>query len=169
MVGDELIIQPGGTINSLVALKCQTGEMVWKSRANQTGYAAPQLADWKGKKQIISFDLDSIGGFDAVDGKRLWKIESGKIREFHVPSPILFGDGLVTVGENFGTRRFTIDEHGIVDTHPASQQPDLASDMQSPVANSRWILGVNNELMALNLKSLEVEWRIDAPCVLEVL
>lgn len=163
IIDNQVIVQPGGTAAGLVSLDIHSGEVNWKCKTEQTGYAAPVVAMWNGIQQIVTFDRKSLFSFSVKGGEILTKVDLSKDHEFHVPTPLVMNDGIVTLGEIAGTRRFQINQHGKLNPQPDAQQLELASDMQSPVANESWVLGVNKELIALNCETLSVEWRIEDP------
>ncbi len=163
VVGNQLIVQPGGKSQSIAALDLKTGATVWTAKADQTAYAAPQLLSKQRPSEILLVDRSSYFAIDSQSGKTLWKLESSGSAEFHVPMPLVLKDAIITSGENLGTRRFEMNGSGIASTEPAAEQLDLAPDTQSLVANEHWIFGVQNELLALNPKTLEVAWRIEDP------
>ncbi len=163
IVGKCLIVQPGGKVQSIVALDLETGARVWTARADQTAYASPQLLKNSRGSEILLVDRSSYFAVDGQSGKTLWKIISKGASEFRVPMPIVLNDAVVTSGEVHGTRRFEYDKVGGISVEPSAEQPDLAPDTQSLVANKHWIIGVQSDLLGLNPKNLEVSWQIKDP------
>ncbi len=161
LVADRLIVQPGGTSHSIVSLNAKDGELIWHGPGEQTGYAAPQRARWKGTDQIVAFDRISLGGWDVKNGKRLWNIKPEGPREFHVPTPLVMKDGLVTTGELRGTCRYQVDGSGRLLPTLVGEQLDVAPDTLSAIATNDWVVCVNDGLVAIDLKSMEIAWRID--------
>ncbi len=160
-VNGKLIVQPGGSTHSMVALSLKDGSILWQIPLEQTGYAAPQTTIRGDATQIIGFDKESLFGVDVKNGKLLWRILSAGAREFHVPTPLILDDAIVTTGEVHGTRRFEFNRDGTVNAQPTAEQMVLAPDMHSTVACAQWIIGTQQELFALDQESLEVAWRIE--------
>lgn len=74
IVGEMVIVTPGGKAGTLVALNKSTGEQVWRSSDVQQGahYSSPVLATIHGMKQIVQFANKSVFGVSLADGKGLW-------------------------------------------------------------------------------------------------
>lgn len=163
VVGKHLVVQPGGKAQSIVALDLETGTTVWMARADQTAYASPQFLRNNRGTDVLLVDRSSYFAIDGQSGKTLWKITSKGASEFRVPMPIVLNEAIVTSGEVHGTRRFEFDKTGGISSEPSAEQLDLAPDTQSLVANKHWIIGIQNDLLALHPKNLEVTWRIQDP------
>jgi len=161
VVGDRLIVQPAGNSHSIVALNAQNGELIWHAPAEQSGYAAPQRARWKGTDQIVAFDRISLGGWDVKSGKQLWTMKPDGPREFHVPTPLVIEDGLVTTGELRGTCRYQVNESGRLLPTTVGEQLDVAPDTLSAIATKDWVVGAHDGLIAIDTKSMEIVWRIE--------
>ena len=76
--GDVLVCTPGGADATLVALKKQTGEVIWKSvvpGGDAAGYASAMAIDAAGVKQYVQFLAKGQVGVDAKTGKFLWRYE----------------------------------------------------------------------------------------------
>ena len=122
--GDLVIATPGGKTATLVALKKQSGEVVWKSavtgierkpvpmdakrkgRGNpdysQAGYSSVVLATISGVKQYVQFLSGGVIGVDAKDGKLLWHYEEPANTTANITTPII-RDELVFAVSAYGT------------------------------------------------------------------
>src|SRR5205085_4504876 len=94
VVGDLLLVTPGGKQGTLVALSKKTGEPVWKSTEVTEGahYASPVVAEIGGIKQIVQFARESAFGVSLEDGKLLWKYSSANNGTANCCDPIIFQD-----------------------------------------------------------------------------
>ena len=160
--GDRVIIQTGVPAASLVALSLETGGEVWRSAGSDASYSSFVIADNPTGSQIVGYDLDSAGGWDAVTGRRLWKLQPEHGGDFNVPTPLVRGNNLWLTTENNGTRRYQFDEAGKFNSKPVSSNFVLASDTHTPVMTGTKIYGVWNGLHCLNADSLETAWSNDA-------
>lgn len=89
---------------SLVALDAQSGEVKWKSGADQLSYASPIVATLDGQRQIVSVNEKSVSGHQIENGDLLWS--------FHWPgstntgancsSAVPVGDNRLLVGKGYG-------------------------------------------------------------------
>ena len=78
----------------LLALDKNTGKERWRGKRGMSrlGHATPAVLKVDGKDQIISPAGDVIQGFDPIDGRLIWTVDSKG--EPCVPSPVI-GDGLI--------------------------------------------------------------------------
>ncbi|HQR42220.1 MAG TPA: PQQ-binding-like beta-propeller repeat protein, partial [Gemmatales bacterium] len=81
VLNDKLIVTPGGTGGTLVALDKTSGRTLWRARdpnqtgAEQAGYASPQAITVGGQQQIVTFTSKGGIGVNAADGKFLWRYD----------------------------------------------------------------------------------------------
>lgn len=78
IVGDMVIVAPGGpgaapTGKGLVAYHRLTGEPVWRSLGDRSGYTSPIFAELAGRKQIVWISAERAVGVTLDDGKLLWE------------------------------------------------------------------------------------------------
>jgi outer membrane protein assembly factor BamB len=162
IVDGKLIVNPGSPDASLVALDAKTGRVVWKSPGGPPSYGSFIVAKFGGRLQIVGHDAQSLGGWDPVSGKRLWRISSGGSKEFGVPTPIAVGERLLVCSENQGTRLFGFKPAGQIDPRPLAVNPDLAPDCHTPVVVGDRVFGVWSGLYCLDLKSdLKTRWHAE--------
>ena len=74
--GDVVVVTPGGTEATLVALNKKTGAVIWKSAVpggDPAGYASAIVVQAGGRKQYVQFLSKGIVGVDAKTGQFLWR------------------------------------------------------------------------------------------------
>jgi len=101
--GDRVVVTPGGTDGSMVALNKQTGALLWRSKGftDRPEYSTPAIAEIGGVRQYVQLTGQSVAGIAAPDGKLLWRApRRGNIAI--IPSPVC-RDGLVYVSSSYGT------------------------------------------------------------------
>lgn len=151
IVDGKLIVNPGGKEVSLVALEPKTGKVIWKSPGKPAGYGSFIAGTFGGKLQVVGHDLDSLGGWDAATGKRLWTVKPPK-QDFNVPTPIKVGEMLLVATENSGTRLYKFKDGGAIDPEPVAVNKELAPDTHTPVVAGGRVFGIWNKLFCLDLK-----------------
>jgi outer membrane protein assembly factor BamB/ABC-type phosphate/phosphonate transport system substrate-binding protein len=162
IVDDELIVNPGATKASLVALDCANGRTRWTTPGPAAAYSAFICAELGGQRQIIGYDRLSLGGWDVKTGKRLWKLIPPVDGDFNVPTPVAAQGGLVVATENNGTRFYRFDEFGRIISKPAAEFPDLSPTTASPVATCGRLFGACPGLHCLDLHhGLKAIWHLD--------
>jgi len=74
IVGEKLIIAPGGKTHNVVALNKTTGELIWSSEGMSvmSGYGSPIYIGNQQTPQVVVMMSDYIIGLDVANGKLLW-------------------------------------------------------------------------------------------------
>ena len=100
--GDKVVITPGGSEGSIVALNKKTGAVIWRSKGftDAPHYSSLIVAEIGGIRQYIQLTADSVAGVAAADGKLLWRAPR-KGRTAVIPTPI-YSDGFVYVTSAYG-------------------------------------------------------------------
>lgn len=163
LTGDLIIVNPGGPLASLAALRSDTGEVAWRSPGRAAAYASFVVASPSGVRQIVGYDNISLGGWDIRDGRRLWEVIPPSAGDYNVPTPVVVDDAVVVFTENNFTRRFRFDDAGRIVAPPAALSRDLAPDTMTPVAMDGMLLGIDRELLALDVQNLRTLWRLEDP------
>ncbi len=102
VVGDKVILIPGGKEGDLVAVDKETGKLIWQSKELADGihYSSPVLVEIVGVKQIVQLTDASVAGIQGSDGRLLWRAER-KGQTAVIPTPI-YHDGQVYVSSGYG-------------------------------------------------------------------
>lgn len=103
VVGDKLIVTPGGAQGTLAALNKKTGDVLWRSKdiTEVAQYASPILIQHNGKSQIVQLVGKFVFGVDPDSGEVLWKANfPGRVAV--IPTPVDGGDGLIYVTAGYG-------------------------------------------------------------------
>lgn len=99
--GDKLIVTPGGTNATLVALNKKTGEPVWRCavpEGSDASYSSVIIAEFSGVKQYVQFLARGLMGVDAQSGKLLWRFEKTAKGSPAVIITPLVSDGMIYSG-----------------------------------------------------------------------
>jgi outer membrane protein assembly factor BamB len=102
-----VVVNPGAQRDeakgrALVAYDRETGDEVWTSGDKIAGYSSPMLATLGGRRQIVLFDGEGIGGYDAADGKPLWWHEWTTNQRINVSQPVVLDGDRVFVSSGYG-------------------------------------------------------------------
>jgi outer membrane protein assembly factor BamB len=161
VVDDLLIVNPGGADASLVALDCATGRTRWTTPGAPAAYSAFICGEFGGRRQIVGYDRDSLGGWDVRTGERLWRLVPPASGDFNVPTPVAMGNGLVVATENNATRLYRFDKAGRIIPEPAAQYGDLAPDTSTPVVSGSRLFGASGGLHCVDGRDgdLRPVWR----------
>lgn len=160
----KLIVNPGAKDASLVALDPKTGKVVWKTPGKAAGYGSFIAGSFGGVVQIVGHDAETLGGWEAATGNRLWTVKPPAPNDFNVPTPIAVGDKLLVTTENNGTRLFRFRAGGAIDPTPAAVYKKLAPDTHTPVLVGDRVFGVWRRLFCLDTAGgLKAKWDADDP------
>jgi outer membrane protein assembly factor BamB len=104
--GDVLVVTPGGTEATLVALHKRTAAVLWKSAVpggDRAAYASAIAVDAAGRKQYVQFLDKGIVGVDAKSGQFLWRYDGTSKGPANIATPVA-RDGYVysTNARRFG-------------------------------------------------------------------
>jgi outer membrane protein assembly factor BamB len=161
VVDDLLIVNPGAPDASLVALDCATGKTCWATPGAPAAYSAFICGQFGGRRQIVGYDRESLGGWDVKTGERLWRLVPTTSGDFNVPTPVAVDGGVVLSTENNGTRLYRFDDSGRIIPKPAAEYADLAPDTCTPVAAAGRLFGAAGGLHCLDTRDggLRPVWR----------
>jgi outer membrane protein assembly factor BamB len=104
IVGNRVIITPGGKKGTLLALDKMTGKELWRSLelTETADYASAIAADIQGASQVVQFARESVFGVAIEDGKLLWRYTEPASQHANCCTPIVAGD-LVLASSGYGT------------------------------------------------------------------
>jgi outer membrane protein assembly factor BamB len=153
VVDDLLIVNPGSTNASLAALDAATGRTRWTTPGLPAAYSAFICGVFGGRRQIVGYDQQSLGGWDVRTGQRLWQLIPPVGGDFNVPTPVPVDGGLLVSTENNGTRLYHFDDSGRIISNPAGEYPDLAPTTATPVVTRGRVIGAHAGLHCLDLQS----------------
>ena len=103
IIGEKLIIAPGGKKHNVVALNKTTGDIIWSSEGAgvMSGYGVPIYISDQQVPQIVVMMSDYIIGLDESDGKLLWSHHhTNKFRE-HPNTPV-YNDNMLFCMSSYG-------------------------------------------------------------------
>ncbi len=84
IVGEKILVNPGGPGASIVALNKKDGSLIWKSQSEKAGYSSAIALEAAGTPQVVFFTSTRAVGLDLKDGRLLWEygkpVESGRKR-----------------------------------------------------------------------------------------
>jgi outer membrane protein assembly factor BamB/ABC-type phosphate/phosphonate transport system substrate-binding protein len=162
IVDNKIIVNPGATNASIVALDHANGRVSWKTAGAPSAYSAFICAELGGRRQIVGYDRDSLGGWDINTGTRLWRISPAMEGDFNVPTPIAVHGGIIVATENNGTRLHHFDPGGRIIGTPAAEFRDLSPTTASPVVTQGRLFGTSPGLYCLDISNgLRSVWHLD--------
>ena len=153
VVDGMIIVNPGGTNASLVALDCVTGRTRWATPGLPAAYSAFICGEFGTRRQIVGYDQHSLGGWDIQTGKRLWRLVPSAEGDFNVPTPVAVDGGVLVSTENNGTRLYRFDDSGGIISKPAAVFAGLSPTTVSPVMTCGRVFGAQPGLQCLDVRN----------------
>jgi outer membrane protein assembly factor BamB len=159
--GDHLIAAAGGMGASVICLNKLTGETLWKSGDDTAGYGSPVTATLGGVKQVVVFTAKSLAGFDASDGKVLWRVPLTTSAGRHAITPVMVDDTVVVSSYTLGSTGIRITKDG--DTFNAVRvwtSKEAAINYANAVAVGNYVYGLGpvKSLFCLDAKTGQLAW-----------
>jgi outer membrane protein assembly factor BamB len=151
-----------------VAYDKKTGKRVWRAGDSKAAYASPQLAQFGGLEQILSFHADGLTSYAASDGRILWNIPWVTPPERNnVCQPVVWIDEtgretiFVASGYGKGCGLFDVahrDQEFVVS--PRWQSMKLQAKFASVVEKNGYVYGLdNNILCCIDLRTGQRPWK----------
>jgi outer membrane protein assembly factor BamB len=170
LVYDQVVVvNPGAQAPSaqgraLVAYDRQSGKPVWSTGKTKAGYSSPMLAKLGGRRQIVLFDGEGLGGYDAADGTELWRFPWDTMNGINVAQPlVLDGDRVfITAAYGMGCAMVRVAEaDGTWTVTPLWRNKNLRCKFNSPVAYEGFLYGLDDAgiLVCLDEKTGASKWR----------
>eukprot|EP00913_Durusdinium_trenchii_P028318 g26546.t1 len=162
IIGDLVIVTPGGRKGTIVALNKNNGSPVWQSAevTQPAHYSSAVYAEISGVKQIVQFARNSVFGVTPDGGKLLWSYKGANNGTANVSTPIV-ADNHVLVSSGYGT--------GSGQVHVIGANPQNAKEVyfQKRLANHHgglvkvgdYVYGFGNGLMCIEFKTGKIQWQ----------
>jgi len=157
---DRAIIAVGGD-SLMMAVDCETGEIVWQS-PNPNRWVMTHSSviptEFAGRRMYIYCTSGAVVGISAENGSILWQTEEWKIRVANMPTPVVVGGGLIFLcGDyNAGSMMLKLSQQGdTIIAEPAFRlgAEVYGSPQHTPIFYDGHIYGVNadKELACLDV------------------
>ncbi|MEX2261899.1 MAG: PQQ-binding-like beta-propeller repeat protein [Bryobacteraceae bacterium] len=102
VLGEHLIVTPGGPGAAIVALNKRDGKTVWKSQSDEAGYSSPIAFNMGGSTVLAVLTGEAAVGLAAKNGELLWRYDKVSNRTANIATPI-HRNGHVFVSTDYGT------------------------------------------------------------------
>jgi outer membrane protein assembly factor BamB len=105
IIGDKLILTPGGPEHTIVALNKKDGSLIWSSKGagGTSAYCSPlYVADDNIVPQIVTLTSEHIVGIDITNGNLLWSFPFKERNSVHPNTPIYIDNKLLCLAPQIG-------------------------------------------------------------------
>ena len=96
ILGDMLILTPGGREHNMIALNLLDAKLIWSSKGlgEKSAYCTPLLIKTGSRDLLVTHTEDHIIGIDASDGALLWQHKHPNRYSVHPNTPIYYDNQL---------------------------------------------------------------------------
>mgnify|MGYP002623271699 CR=1 FL=1 len=163
--GNTVVVTPGGSEATMVALDAETGNVRWKCHdpdGDIAAYASVVIADIDGVKQYVQFVSKGVIGVNAANGKLLWKY--GKTAEgspANIPTPVTMRNLVYTATGRGGAGLAKVSASG---SDFAAEEVYFNRDLPNAIGGSvlvgDYLYGATRQaLMCVEFATGEVAWQ----------
>jgi outer membrane protein assembly factor BamB len=159
VLGNKVLVNPGGPGASIVALNKANGSLIWKSQSDRAGYSSGIPVEINGSTQVVFFTSERAVGLDAKDGRLLWEYSRPSNRTANVATPIVRANR-VFISSDYGTGG------GVVEIKPDNKAEEIwfTKDMRnhhsSSVLIGDYLYGFSSSILtAVKFDTGEIAWR----------
>ena len=106
IVGDKLMITPGGNEHNIVALNKNTGALIWSSQAkgDMSAYCSPVYINAPGiVPQMVTLTGEHALGIDVETGNVIWSFPFKERNSVHPNTPLFYNNTLLCMASEYGS------------------------------------------------------------------
>lgn len=159
VLGNKVLVNPGGPDASVVALNKADGSVVWKSQSDRAGYSSAIPVEINGGTQVVFFTSQRALALDLKDGRLLWEYARPANRVANVATPIVRANR-VFISSDYGTGG------GVVEIKPDNKAQevwftkDMRNHHSSSVLIGDHLYGFSSSILtAMKFDTGEIAWR----------
>lgn len=159
VLGNKVLVNPGGPDASIVALNKADGSVIWKSQSDKAGYSSGIPVQINGGTQVVFFTSQRAVGLDLKDGRLLWDYSRPSNDVANVATPIVRANR-VFISSDYGTGG------GVVEIKPDNKAEEIwfTKDMRnhhsSSVLIGDYLYGFSSAILtAIKFDTGEIAWR----------
>jgi outer membrane protein assembly factor BamB len=163
--GNTLVVAPGGSEATIVALNKKDGSVIWKSAipgGESAAYSSAIVTQAAGRKQYVHFLDKGVVGVDARTGDFLWRYDKTASGPANIPSPVAH-DGLVysSNARRFGGGLVALKADGNgVSAEEVYFERSVPNTLGGQVLLDGYLYGTNSEgLVAAEFATGKIAWQ----------
>ena len=165
VLGDTLYVETGGGKgNGVTALDRHSGTVLWRGGDDVSAYSSPQVVEFGGVPQLISFGGGAITSLDPSTGDTLWKLSWQTRYGVNVAMPLLVSPELLLVSSGYNVGGMMIQgrvEDGVLSISQAWRTQRLRTTYASVVAHDGAVFGFDSYfLRCLDAESGKELWNV---------
>jgi outer membrane protein assembly factor BamB len=159
VVGNRLLVNPGGPGASIVAFNKSDGAVLWKSQSDEAGYSSAIPVQINGATQVIFFTGDRAVGLNLNDGKLLWEYGKAANNVANIATPIVRGNRIF-ISSDYGTGAGLVEIKADGSAQEVYFTKEMRNHHSSSVLIGDYLYGFSSAILtAMKFDTGEVAWK----------
>ena len=164
VVGDAIVVLPGGPANqSVAAYDRATGKRLWSTMGDMQAYSSPMLVTLLGVPQIVFFSSSRLVGLSADGSKELWEYPWPVMNGINATQPIVVGDNRLFLSSGYGAGAAVIELSKASDrltVREVWRNTRMKNRFASSVLHEGVIYGLDESILAaVDANTGELKWK----------
>jgi outer membrane protein assembly factor BamB len=159
VIGEKVLVNPGGPGASIVALNKKDGSLIWKSQSDRAGYSSGIPLQVGNTTQVVFFTHDRAVGLDLKDGKLLWEYMRAANDVANVATPVVRGNR-VFISSDYGTGAGLVEIKADGKAEEVYFTKDMRNHHSSSILIGDHLYGFSGGILtAMRFDTGEVAWK----------
>ena len=164
VVGDAIVVLPGGPANqSVAAYDRATGKRLWSTMGDMQAYSSPMLVTLLDVPQIVFFSSSRLVGLSADGSKELWEYPWPVMNGINATQPIVVGDNRLFLSSGYGAGAAVIELSKASDRFAVREvwrNTRMKNRFASSVLHEGVIYGLDESILAaVDASTGELKWK----------
>jgi outer membrane protein assembly factor BamB len=159
VIGEKILVNPGGPGASIVALNKKDGSLIWKSQSDRSGYSSAIPVKVGDMTQVVFFTHQRAIGLDLKDGKLLWEYDRAANNVANVATPVVRGNR-VFISSDYGTGAGLVEIKADGKAQEVYFTKDMRNHHSSSILIGDHLYGFSSGILtAMRFDTGEVAWK----------
>lgn len=159
VIGEKVLVTPGGPGASVVALNKKDGALIWKSQSDRAGYSSGMPVQIGSTTQVVFFTNNRALGLDLKDGKLLWEYPRVANDVANVATPVVRGNR-VWISSDYGTGGGVVEIKADGKASELYFTKDMKNHHSSSILIGDHLYGFSSSVLtAMKFDTGEVAWK----------
>jgi outer membrane protein assembly factor BamB len=159
VIGEKVLVNPGGPGASIVALNKKDGSLIWKSQSDTAGYSSGVPVQIGNATQVVFFTHSRAVGLDLKDGKLLWEYDRAANNVANVATPVVRGNR-VFISSDYGTGAGLVEIKADGKAQEVYFTKDMRNHHSSSILIGDHLYGFSSGILtAMKFDTGEVAWK----------
>jgi len=159
VIGEKILVNPGGPGASIVALNKKDGSLIWKSQSDRSGYSSAIPVKIGDTTQVVFFTHQRAIGLDLKDGRLLWEYDRAANDVANVATPVARGNR-VFISSDYGTGAGLVEIKADGKAQEVYFTKDMRNHHSSSILVGDHLYGFSSGILtAMRFDTGEVAWK----------